>query len=365
MIRNRGHAMASAHAQSRTWTIRAYRPGDEEELTALFLRVFGRPITAAHWRWKLKQLPSPVENVWLAVDDDRPIFQYAGIPVRYHLPGGDTTIMVSVDTMTDPGFRRRGLLTEVGQSTYAAWREAGVPFVIGLPNQQWGSRTGALGWDLLFPLRWLIRPLRPEAVLARRLRLPALARLAPVGALWSSVWDRAIRPDATVRIRPIDRAGPEIDRLWRACLADARLSVVRDSAWVHWRYLTTPALTYHVVLAERAGQPVGYLAYRLEENDGRTWGYIAELQTPQADAKARYALIAHAIAHLRAAGAEVVLALAVPGTWMYGAFRRAGFIWGRRGFFTVQVVPLDPSLPMDLLRDPQNWNMAGGDFDVI
>jgi hypothetical protein len=272
---------------------------------------------------------------------------------------------VSVDTMTDPDFRRRGLLTEVGEWTYAAWRDAGVPFVLGLPNQQWGSRTGALGWELLFPLHWLIRPLRPEAVLARRLRLPALSRLAAVGALWNSFWDRTLQPDATVQIRRVDRAGPEIDRLWRACLADAQLSVVRDSAWVNWRYLTAPSLNYHILLAERAGQPVGYLAYRLEENDGRTWGYIAELQAPQADAKARGALIGQATARMRAAGAEVALTLAVPGTWMYHAFRRAGFIWRRRGFFTVQVVPLDPSLPMDLLRDPQNWNVAGGDFDVI
>jgi hypothetical protein len=357
--------MLNAQTQNRTWTIRPYRPGDERELTALFLRVFGRPITEAHWRWKLKQLPSPVENVWLAVDDRKPIFQYAGIPLRYRMPAGDTTVMVSVDTMTDPDFRRRGLLTEVGQATYDAWRNAGVPFVLGLPNQQWGSRTGALGWELLFPLRWLIRPLRPEAVLARRVGLPALSRLAPLSSLWNSFWDRRIRPDATIQVRAIDQAGPEFDLLWQACLADSRLSVVRDSAWVDWRYLTAPVLEYHVLLAERAGQPVGYLAYRLEEHAGATWGYIAELQTAQADAKGRHALIGQAIKHMRAAGAEAALTLAAPDTPVYQTFRRAGFIWGRRGFFTVQLVPLGPNLPMDLLREPLNWNICGGDFDVI
>jgi hypothetical protein len=42
----------------------------------------------------------------------------------------------------------------------------------------------------------------------------------------------------------------------------------------------------------------------------------------------------------------------------------AGFLQGR-GAFSVQIVPLDPALPIDLLRDPQRWDMAGGDFDVI
>src|SRR3954469_21051885 len=104
--------------QQTTWTIRAYRPGDEGALVALFERVFGRPITEAYWRWKLKRLPSPVENVWLAVCDDAPIFHYAGIPTRYRLPAGEVTAMVSVDTMTAPEFQRRGLLSTVGRHAY-------------------------------------------------------------------------------------------------------------------------------------------------------------------------------------------------------------------------------------------------------
>src|SRR5262245_55815968 len=219
------------------WTIRPYSPGDERDLVVLFQRVFGRPITETDWWWKLKQLPSPVENVWLAVDGNgKPVFQYAGIPVRYHLPGGEKTVMVGVDTMTAPEFRRQGLLTTVGRFTYDTWRTAGIPFVIGLRNEIWESRIDALGFEMLFPLQWLIRPLRPEALLARRSRVPAFSRLTPLGTMWNSFWDRKVLPDPTVHVRPIDQAGPEFDRLWRSCLAETQVSVIRDSAWVHWRY---------------------------------------------------------------------------------------------------------------------------------
>ena len=60
-------------------------------------------------------------------------------------------LMVSVDTMTAPAFRRRGLLTEVAARAYEAWRDAGIAFVIGLPNQQWGSRARALAGASCFP----------------------------------------------------------------------------------------------------------------------------------------------------------------------------------------------------------------------
>jgi hypothetical protein len=353
----------STQTQSATWTIRAYRPGDERELVALFERVFGRSISEAHWRWKLKQPPSPVENVWLAVDGDAPIFQYAGIPTRYRLPDGQVTAMVSVDTMTAPEFQRRGLLSAVGRAVYDTWRAAGIPFVIGLPNERWGSRSGALGWQALFPLQWLVRPLRPEAILARRLRLPAVARLAWLGAAWRGFWRMRLPRDPAFQTRMVERAGPEFDELWR-CGADAPVSVVRDSAWVNWRYLDAPARAYRVVLAERAGQPVGYAAYRVEAHRGGQAGFIGELFTPQADTRARRMLIGRALQALHAAGADNAIALAVPGSPVYQDLKGAGFLHGR-GAFSVQIVPLDPALPMDVLRDPRSWNMAGGDFDVI
>jgi hypothetical protein len=272
--------------------------------------------------------------------------------------------MVSVDTMTAPEFQRRGLLGSVGRHVYDAWRAAGVPFVIGLPNERWGSRAGALGWQPLFSLQWLVRPLRPEAILARRLKQPALGRLTAIGALWNGIWRIYTRGDPTVRVRAVDRAGPEFDQLWLRCRTELPVSVVRDSAWVNWRYLDAPAFAYRVLLAERDGRPVGYAAYRVEQHEGGRAGYIAELFAAPGDARGRATLIGSTLAVLRAEGADNAVTLAVPGTALYRSLGRAGFLRGR-GAFSVQIVPLDPALPMDLLRDPQSWEMAGGDFDVI
>ena len=346
------------------WTIRPTRPGDERLLVELFTRAYGRSVTEAHWRWKLQQLPSPVPNGWQALDGELPIFHSAGIPIRYQLPDGQTTAMVSVDTMTSPDYRRRGLLTLVGRRMYATWQAAGVRFVIGLINDQWGSRAAALGWQPLFPLRWLIRPLRPSALLARRLRLPPLARLTPVDALWNMAWDRQVESDPYVRLRAVDDVGPELDALWARCAHDSGISIVRDRAWVAWRYLANPSYPYRVLLAERAGEAVGYAVYRLEHAADHTLGYIAELFAARRDPRALGSLIRQTTARLEAEGAELAVAQAPPGTWMSQAMRRAGFRWSW-GDFSVQLVPLDATLPLEALRDARNWTMWGGDFDSI
>jgi hypothetical protein len=266
--------------------------------------------------------------------------------------------------MAAPEFRRRGLLTHVGQYAYERYREGGVPFVLGLPNEQWGSRAAALGWQPLFPLQWLIRPLQPQQLIARRLGQPLAARwLAWLGWLAALPWRPATRRDPAVQCGPIQAAGPEIDGLWRENSAAPDFSVVRDSAWLRWRYLSPPASQYHVWLARRGDQVAGYLAYRLEERQGRRLAFIVELWCP-ADDRARRSLLHDVLAELAAAGVELVATLAVPGSEVHRFWRRAGFFFSW-GAFTVQLVPLDPDLSFSELADPGRWAIFGGDFDVV
>ena len=305
------------------WRVRPYRPGDESALVELFEEVFHRSISKDHWRWKLKQRPSPAENVWLAVDeDDRPVFHIGGIPCRFQLPAGSCPGMVMVDSMTAPQVRRRGLLTAVWQQMRAKWRDAGISMLIGLPNEQWGSRRAALGWQPLFPLKWLVRPLRPEALLARRLKLSLPSHLSVVGKLWNGLWDRRDRASPWVSVRELDAAGAEIDSVWRKCQPLISASIVRDSAWVNWRYFAAPHFEYRVLLAECRDQAAGYAVYRVHEAAGRKLGFIAEMFTAPHDFESRGALLAEILRRLKVEGAEAAVSLAVPHTEPFRALRR-------------------------------------------
>jgi hypothetical protein len=369
-------------------TIRPYRRGDERAIVALFEQVFGRPISEDHFRWKLGDAAAAstapgTSNVWLAFEDDVPVFHYAAIPARFRLPAGDVTAMVSVDTMTAPARQGRGLLTQVARAVYDGWREAGVPFVIGLPNERWGSRAAALGWRPLFPLRWLTLPLRPEALLARwlgtRLHVGVPARemaapLATAARLWRR-FNQWRHRDPRVAVLPVERPDPQLDRLWQRLGSRAAVGVVRDAAWVAWRYCDRriDGGPYRVLLAGRDGTPAGYAAFRMAPHrpapgaastPALPTGVIADLFADEDDPLAFSALLAAVVDDLDRAGAATVATLALPGSPLEGRLRRAGFL-RRRSSFGVQIVPLDATLPMDVLLDPARWIIAGGDFDVV
>ena len=204
-------------AQPVSWQIRPFMPGDEEQIQALFERTFGKKRSLEEWKWKFLANPQvgKVPHIWVAYvpDTGRIVGHYAGIPCRIKL--GDRTLdaMVSVDTMTDPDYRRQGMLTRFGEVVYRAWAEAGHSLIIGLPNQQWGSRKEALGWEQLFSLVWLRYPVHAEALANRPTRLPrsVTAMSRPLLAAASRLWygrtrrrARIMQERQNISVRPYD-----------------------------------------------------------------------------------------------------------------------------------------------------------------
>ncbi|MEE8526913.1 MAG: hypothetical protein V3T72_23510 [Thermoanaerobaculia bacterium] len=342
----------------RAWHLRNFRPGDEPGIAALFERGFGRRIDEDVWRWKYQQ--SPVENVWLGVDaSERPIFHYAGVPRQWMIAGDLRPAMVTFDGVTDPDFRRQGLFTAGMRASHDTWTTAGFAAILGLPNERWGSRVEVLDWRPLFPLRWRIRPLRPEVLLAKRTGIAVLGRLHCLRTLADVFWDR--RPDPAIEIREAESA-EDLGAVWETCWDVDRIGLVRDRDWLDWRYFRCPSYRFRALTAHRGNAIDGYLIYRFD--DDHRYGFLADLLTRPADAAAQRALLAGAVDRLRRRGAVAVASLAIPGTELDRCLRRAGFVRGW-GEFTVRCVPLAGDLPFDTLKDRRRWWMCGGDFDVI
>ena len=149
------------------------------------------------------------------------------------------------------------MLTKLATVSYASWAAEGVAAVLGLPNEQWGSRTSALGWQSMFRLEWLRMPLRIERLAHKIRRAPAFARTAASALAYPAslgrydlrrrrlagkthTWLLALLTRATSR----DALSGFLLRLWYTMLWCGW-------AWLDWRYTRTIDHQYRVSGAPR------------------------------------------------------------------------------------------------------------------
>jgi Acetyltransferase (GNAT) domain len=312
-------------------SIRPARQDDVDALLALHERVFPRPTTREHREWKLGGRNGPPSNVWVAEIDGRIVFQYAGIPVRVQHRGRERDAMVAVDAMTDPGWRRRGLLTQVSKVVYQHWTRAGVSFVLGMPNQEWGSRASALGWAPVAELRWWVRWFDPLSIVATKVGLRRRA---------------SEDPHSGAHISPSRDSRPFND-LWTR---NGGEGVIKDATWFQWRYLDAP-FNFNLLGAWDKSELVGGAAVKCD----RRAGIIAEVLAPRF--RVARALLARSCDELLSMGATRAKVLIQRGSMLEEAALATGFL-PRSHVFSVQAVDLGGGLP-------RAATFQGGDFDVV
>jgi hypothetical protein len=167
--------------------------------------------------------------------------------------------------------------------------------------------------------------------------------------------------DPAVELVPVQEAGTDFDEMWATARNRPPISVVRDRAWVQWRFLDAPDSGYHLLLARRGNQPVGYVAFTIRDTPRGRLGTIADLfACSDQDSTLLSLLIQHLISH----HADAIAALAIPRSSLAHLLARAGFrlSWGT---FDVRAVPFHPNPSLQRLMQPEAWFLTGSEFDAV
>lgn len=239
--------------------LRSAAPSDEPELLDLFATVFGVSRASSEWRWKfvasraLALDYTPVDSL-LALDDDGNIVAYAG---ALTLPGvfqGEPTPFVQIcDVMVHPaqrgGLGRNNLFTRMLRSLLShIANDLPTAFRYGFPGRRpylIGARSGV--YDLI------------EI------------------AVQTTISDRA-GPISLWRAGPLSWTDARLDALWGRLGNDYALALVRDAAYLRWRYADHPVRNYQLLGLTRLGQLRGWAVMHIHDGQPR----IVDLLVPKA-----------------------------------------------------------------------------------
>ncbi len=267
-------------------------PDRRRDVADLLERVWGTPTDVAELDWFYGGNPVAPASVLLAEENGRVVGGVAISFLRFSVGGEAVTAGMPVHLATDAAFRGRGIFRELegANEERARQRGARLLFVVPTPASASVLRRG-LGWTPLPPLRVWARPPLP----LRR------------------------------RLRQVDR----FDQRATTPLPGAGAHVVRDAAWLNWRFADSPR------------------RYTLVANGG-------------------YAVLGRRgrLGVLAATGGRLVsppglIAVAAPPPWQRARYLRAGWVPTPRAFALLGK-SLDPRL-----RLPARPHFELGDLDFF
>ena len=205
-------------------------PGDLDRIRGLYNAIGNpeRPRSFDHWRFFAGAYgicPSV-----LAMDEDRLVAFYTVMPVRLRLGGEAVLAAQSMDTMTHPDYRGRGLFLKLAKACYDLAASIGVEVLYGFPNDNsYPGFIRRLNWDHTGDISQWIRPIRPS----RHAKVPGV--LGPLADAAAALLPRGRSSGVQIELaRPPPEALDALIAGW--CDAPGLCRIDRHAEWLEWRY---------------------------------------------------------------------------------------------------------------------------------
>lgn len=331
--------------------IRAYRPGDETALLDGYNRVFEQPRSMEHWLWQFRDPPigdNPIGRIQIAVAEDAEagiVGSYTSMPVRIRMEGEDLLAAQGLDMWVLPEFRRRaprpGLFVHIGWKQYEIFGGA-----------EPGQARFHYGWPIP---NWRIgqKYLRYE-------------NIRDWDFLFQHVPDGGLPPRSSsdeLEVCRVERYGPAVDELWDSLKDASGLAIVRDSAYLNWRYADAHGRSYELYeCRERGtGKLRGLCVFTQSDFLFPQSGFMVDWLCPVDDDDAMVAMVANVERRASELRCNVLATLFPQMDPRFLKFQRLGFQVYGTSYFLV-VIPFDSH---GTLFYREQWYHTAGDSDLL
>jgi predicted N-acetyltransferase YhbS len=338
-----------------------YRPDDRRSVEALYRRVFGHDAAEAsrlRWEWQYRRNPNNPQQepeIWIAREGPAIIGQYATMPVRLSVRGGEVQGSWGMDVMVAPERQRQGL----GEQLFRTWdRNVGASLGLGLSDSSY-RLFQKLRWPDLGPVPCLVKPLTRRALRRPNWPVPVNRFVSAITLPIVKIVNRKRPLGAEVKM--LQRFDESFTELWEQLAPKFAFAVRRDAAYLNWKYVSAPHVRYSLAALRRDGRNVGYAVYRhLHEPRGRVTLLVDFLTDPDDESGLR-ALLQWVDREARFADSDKIRAFV-----MHGAFRR---VLRKSGYFqvrsTMEFVAKVNQIDVEgaFYDDPGLWHVTLGDSD--
>jgi GNAT superfamily N-acetyltransferase len=352
-------------------TVHLCGPADREDQARLFRVCFKKPVDAAELSWRYDQSPHGRSASFLSrLPGGEGVCGYACSP-RFALAQGEESTRALLgetgDVMTHPEWRKKGLFSALDRACMAETARLAWPAVFGLPNRRSAHIFLELGWKKVGTVRpWTFLLKDDEAARRERAREGRLQGwLVPLGMRKGKAARAKLaeRSGKRFKARALDHFPREVEDLSRAVEKRFALMVRRDAAWLDWRFVRCPSGLFRAFgVFDEHNALAGYAVVQLPR-PGEAQGWLVDVLARDDDALA--AAISAGLERLELAGAALVQAHAVDGSWWCERLQEAGFLPPKASNHLIVIAWFnDPRHPIaKAALDARGWYLTDGDRD--
>lgn len=363
----------------RAWEISTYEDQDKAGVLALIRAEYGDVDLSqeAYFNW-LRTASPPGVRQWLVREKStgRVISSGTTVAARAIWRGQEVPALLGFNIVVAPEYRRQGIHTTLTEQTREDVKKAGYRFSTVFPNpKSMRQLARSSNYHLVSQVPLLIRPLDMRALTEARIRNPLLGWGVNLG--WElagrTFWriPRLAQGALPLRISEDRMFDESYDHFWNQVKTKYDLMLVRDRAFLQWRFHDIPTRNYQALSARHNGQMLGYAILRQVAVRATMTGIIADFMVLPGEAGDRAGLHLLLAALQRFKQAQVPLAggLVLPHTQEHAIMRRAGFLSAPRRFapqpfhLFVRSHCADP--PLSALTRSESWYVSIADHDAV
>lgn len=219
-----------------------------------------------YWDWQYKNLPSGKSYVYAAWDDQK-IIGYYHVPVyRCSIEGMEKLIGNIQDVAVNPNYRGVGLFRQLAEFANADLDNSEVDLIYTFPNDK--SIRTFLKYNKFKQVSRVpayIRPVKAGGILKSKINLFGLEQIPGwIADLTINLFSKSNNlPQGSVE--QIVEISDELETLFTKYNSSFENHLVRDKAWLDWRYLKSVRGKHHILVLREAGKLTAAVVLKEDE----------------------------------------------------------------------------------------------------
>ena len=357
-------------------SVREYNDGDKTGVFELRESVYGSSFGESQWNWKYID-PSSARRSKIFVAEShgkivglRPIVLMALFVKNQSVVAG-----MCMDAMVHQDFRQRGIYTKLLHEAITSVRKQGINVIVTFPNERSCPiilKSDTM-WHHVCSVPLMVKPIEFTGLAKKYIKFAPLQK--PVGFLGKCIYGSIKSNISTCKsgrdhtIKQVDCFDTRFDGLWQKSPHKNKVSIVRNSQYLKWRYGENPITGYVILADEKDDELKGYIVLKTAPNMfGLNLGLIVDMLTLEEEQVVNN-LLSQAVSYFRSQKVDTVGCIMLKDSVYYQNLKDHGFISlpkllsPKEFFFLVNANSFDESTTIAL--DRKNWYLTFGDIDIV